>query len=619
MRSKSIALLALASGVLALGVVGFSGLEGGAGLPNLVANADNNASRHLIVDASNFGSGSGDFIVDGIVFHYEAASVSDGVVTLEKGRVYMTMADYSGHGVNASGYRGDGFTVVNFSDFALSGEGSVIYGKPATTDGVTGTYSMASSVDLTRQNSGEEVAGTGRRRVHIECGKATLSFSQIDFSYECVEAVPSVSITGGVDSIGVGENLNLVANPTDVYDTPTYEWSLGTGEDTYVSLSSSGANATVTGLAATVSNVTVTVTMKVGGVVKGTDSVSFAVINSEPIIEEMDMYYGEGGAHWDGAGLFFDFVPSSGNTTYSALADIFANHKDWVSVEASVGSLSCTNVAGFQDYTTNSHSRFYLGWNATPPSSTYTVTVSFRDRSVVPNVIYRATAEFKGTAPLGPDAWLEAVSTDISLGGDDLTINAVYSKALQSIGVKSVAFVSSDTDVATVTNVGAVATVHGVAEGVATITLTVTDNLDAKYVDTIDVEVSDPESQIVMPWYTEREGGAVRINGAGMYAYVKYGELGFDDDGAGAKGVNSVASAVTVSLTGKTLAGKVSFQDNNAGAKAAGYYFHFTDADFSGVRTLTMTMPNQAGTKTATGTITLNNGVVTHYNGNPVS
>lgn len=475
MRSKSIALLALASGVLALGVVGFSGLEGGAGLPNLVANADSNATRHLIVDASNFVSNSGNFTVDGIAFHYEGASVSEDIVTLTAGRVYMTMANYSGKEKNDSGYRGDGFTGLTISDYSSSGNGHIVYAKSGTSDGVTGTYSFANVIDLTHQNGGAEVASAGRRRIHLECGAATITFSKLDFSYSCAAVLPSISIEG-YDAVNVDSSIGLTATTEDIFDSDaaTYEWI--SSDPTKATVVGNGKTATVTGVAGA-DAVTITVNAKKGDDVLATDSLNIRVIATVADVVDLEVLKT---TYWEGAGLFMHIKPNSVSGLTASTLETLPR-----SISLIGDDLSFSMSAGKGDYGhggQKSDSDTVIYATSTPgapaPTDNFTVKIEFVDSSE--NKVYVASARFVGSA-LKQGVTITAPSNDL-LVGDTLELAVTNNEG----GTPSYVWESSDTDVATVNPSGVVT---GVADGSATITVTMTVN-EKDYTDSVAIVVS---------------------------------------------------------------------------------------------------------------------------------
>lgn len=513
MRTKSIALLALASGVLALGVAGFSGLEGGTGLPNLVVNADNNASRHLIVDASNFGSGSGNFTVDGIVFHYEGASVSEDIVTLTAGRVYMTMDDYSGKTKNASGYRGDGFTALNISDLNIEGTGYVIYSKPATTDTVAASYDVTSSIDLTKNGT---VNGDSRRRIMLECGASTISFSRLDFTYECVASVPRVEITSvGLPSFGVGEELALTAHPYELFGAvASYSWaSLDTDVAT---VAYSGTSATVTGVSAGTATIRVTMTVDT---VDYTDDFEVTVNAAANQVIMMDSLPT---TKWQGAGLWFAMNPSSAGTTYSKLNSLVST----MTVETDYARLGSATKDTWQQSTTDTDSRYYLIFGADPlAGAKYSITVTFTDASVSPAVIYKSVAHFNGSQYI---ASAEITGEDATNVGDSVQLTAVVNE--EEVSISSCSWSSSDDSIATVDNDGLVT---GVSVGQVTITATITGSNEKVYVVRKQINVLDPDAEKTMvPWYTEGTGNQTNHrdhNGAGLWTWVDITAMGYSE------------------------------------------------------------------------------------------
>ncbi len=122
---------------------------------------------------------------------------------------------------------------------------------------------------------------------------------------------------------------------------------------------------------------------------------------------------------------------------------------------------------------------------------------------------------------------------------------------------------------------------------------------------------ADPE-KAAMAWYTEGEGNqAIHFEGAGIWTWVKYGDLGYADfnDFNGAKD-NIVAEYVSEPAT--TIVDKV-VSDDNATLKYARVYIALAAAYNTGV--LTLKIPSKDGAKLYEGTLEFAEGALTKVNG----
>lgn len=259
-------------------------------------------TRSIVLTAADFSDGNGDFSKAGLSFHYEKISVVGNTVTIAtSGTLQMTMSHYSGESVSEGGLMGNGFTALAFTDYYQDGVGSVAFGKKGTVDDILATYTVAASMDLTHQDGGAEVPSDNRRRIHINAAH-TLSFTKITYSYECVEAKPTIEISGDqfVEKNATG---NLTATTERVDGSATYNWtSSNTDVATVVG---NGKSDTVTGVAA--GGATITVKAIVNEAVVATDT--FALTVTDPASKvymdwnKSNKDPNHGPLQFDGAGL----------------------------------------------------------------------------------------------------------------------------------------------------------------------------------------------------------------------------------------------------------------------------------------------------------------------------
>ena len=243
-------------------------------------------TRSIVLNAADFTTENGEFSKGGITFHYEKFSVDGNTVTIATGGlIFMTMAHYSGESVSDGGLMGNGFTALSFTDYDQDGVGSVAFGKKATNDDPAATYTVAASMDLTHQDDKSAVPSDNRRRIHINAAH-TLSFTKITYSYECVEAQPTIEISGDTH-VDKGDDITLTATTERVDGSATYNWI--SSADGVATVAGNGKTATVTGVAA--GEVTITVQAIVDTVVVASDTFNITVLSTDmptaelPVIE----------------------------------------------------------------------------------------------------------------------------------------------------------------------------------------------------------------------------------------------------------------------------------------------------------------------------------------------
>ena len=408
--------------------------------------------------------------------------------------------------------------------------------------------------------------------------------------YDCTVITPTVEITNVDFSVGVGETGQLTTTNSDVYggDVVSYAWS---SDDTSVAtVSGNTASATVTGVAAGTANITVTMT--VNGT-DYTDTLGISVTAAAATVKEMTIL---DTSFIQGAGIFCRFNPSSQSVTAAQL-DTFTSSVDVSFVNDGVSN--AVNHYTLQDKGDTSYTAYVVMDSAVGLNGQFTVTADFKD--MVNNIIYRAAAHFDSNE-LAPEIKLTAAGFSVE-AGDTLEITA--SKAYYLEGEPTFSFTSLDTDVFTVSGNGAVATVTGVAEGTAALRVTMTIGGD-NYVIEKNITVSAAGVQHLIPWYTEGTGNQRNhLEGAGIWTWVKYGDLGYDGFSAfSAQKSNMTASYSTTGVRVEVIS------DDMAGIKVCRVYL-VLNAAVDG--TLTMTIPDANGV-TYTGTIVFSANEAVSYN-----
>ena len=238
---------------MALAIVGavlVSGLSaGGIALSNknqsFFTRAAVSTPHSIVLTASDFSKGDGDFWKAGVQFHYNAASIESNVVTLG-GNFFVTGASYSGKTKDDNNMRGNGFTSVAFADFAItSGSGDVVYLMDSART-LKSSVGVSENIDLTKSGS---VDGEDRVAFEVNPGPSrSISFTSMSIGYECVESVPHVILSAGASSVGVGKDITVTATPKELFgETATYAWS--SSDNDKATVVGDGTSATVTGVA----------------------------------------------------------------------------------------------------------------------------------------------------------------------------------------------------------------------------------------------------------------------------------------------------------------------------------------------------------------------------------
>ena len=541
------------------------------------------------ITAANLNNGNGDFEVGGERWHYEGVSVDGNTVTLT-GLMYTVTR--SGQ-TTAANRRGNGYTRMAFENLNLESAVGVVYHEfDVNWTLKKGGNALSADNDLT---FGGTVDASDRRGVQIVQGNpSSLSFTSLTMYYDCTDVVPQVEITNESLSVGVGEDGQLTASKSDVYDGDVVSYSWASDDEDVATVVGNGLNATVTGVAAGSANITITMT--VNGV-NYTDTLGVTVTAAAAEVIDMSVL---NTSMIQGAGIFCRFDPSSASVTANQLdtytASVVLEFAD-PNVENGV------NFYNLQDKGNNSYTAYIVCDNAVGLSGAFTVTVDFKDNTL--NKIYRAVFHFDN-GQLAPEINLSAESFSVEVGD---TLQVTASKASYLDGTPTFEFSSLDENVFTVSSSGAVATITGVSEGSAALRVTMSLNGNP-YVVEKTISVTQPGVQHLITWYTAGEGNQRNhFDGAGVWTWVNYGALGYDGFGSfSAKKDQMTASYESNPAT--TIRVEV-ISDDLASLKVCRVYLVAGAAYTTGK--LTMTIPDASGV-THTGSITFVDGEATAFN-----
>ncbi len=461
---------------------------------NLKGSRDPIFARAGIVDngsytltAANFSDGEADTQVGGERWHYRGVSVSGNVVTVSGGLYTITK---SGQSANA-GRRGNGYTRMVFENLNLSDAVGIVYHEfDVNWTLKKGGNALAADNDLT---FGGSVAAADRRGVEIVQGNpSSFSFTSLTMYYDCTDVTPQVEINNDSLSVGVGEDGQITATRSDVYDGDVVSYSWSSSDDNVATVAGSGLNATVTGVAA--GTATITVTMTVNGE-NYTDTVGVTVTAAAAQVVEMSVL---DTSRVEGAGIFCRFNPSSASMTASGL--------DALTVSATMefadpGVSNDINHYVLQEKGDASYTAYVVCDSAVGLNGAFTVTVDFKDNGA--NKIYRAVFHFNEGA-LAQELNLN-IASDTVVVGTPATLTAT--KGYYLAGEPTFEFVSSDTDVLTVSASGNVATLNGVAAGTATVTVTMSLNGES-YVKVKTITVTGGMNEVALTITSAAWGGA---------------------------------------------------------------------------------------------------------------
>ena len=589
-RKSFIALIAGAFSMTAIAVTGALVLNN-RGLSPFLTKATPKDNGSYTLTAADFTEGSGDINVgEGIAWHYNGVSVSGNVVTVGTN---LYTSQFSGQTKNVS-RRGNGYTRMTFADLDMSSAVGVVYHLKD----VKGTLTHAAqpfSADNDLTNSGAYASADRRGLEIVQGGGSSFSFTSLTMYYDCSDVTPTVNITTASLSVGVGETGQLQAVNSDIFggDTVTYSWS---SDDTGVAtVSGDSLTGTVTGVAAGTANITVTMTVNGDDY---TDSLEVTVTASAATIVPVELGTG---SYILGNQVFSCFDTTSTGLTAAEVTGFGLYASEVTGIENTIQSNDIQNVAGntFRIYSPMANGAVGL-------NNQFGVIYDFKDS--VNNKIYRASAYYDN-GDIAPEIQLTAASFSVE---EAATIEITAAKGFFLEGTPtSFAFESLDTDVFTVAAVDNVATVTGVAQGSATLRVTMV--LNAKnYVVEKTVVVTEAGVQHLIPWYTEGTGNqAIHFDGASIWTWVNYGDLDYDGF-ASFSGQKANMTASYESDPATTARVEV-ISDDNATLHYCRVYVVLGAAYNTG--TLTMTIPDAHGV-TYTGTLEFNAGVLVAINNN---
>ena len=437
--------------------------------------------------AADFSNGEADTEVGGERWHYRGVSVSGNVVTVSGGLYTITR---SGQSANAN-RRGNGYTRMVFENLDLTSAAGVVYHEfDVNWTLKKGGNALAADNDLT---FGGSVAAADRRGVEIVQGNpSSFSFTSLTMYYDCTDVIPQIEINNDSLSVGVGEDGQITATRSDVYDGDEVSYSWASDDEDVATVVGSGLNATVTGVAA--GTATITVTMTVNGA-NYTDTVGVTVTAAAAQVVEMSVL---DTSRVEGAGIFCRFDPSSASMTASGLDALTVSA---VMEFADPGVSNDINHYVLQEKGDASYTAYVVCDSAVGLNGAFTVTVDFKDNGA--NKIYRAVFYFNEGA-LAQELNL-SIASDTVVVGTPATLTAT--KGYYLAGEPTFEFVSSDTDVLTVSASGNVATLNGVAAGTATVTVTMSLNGES-YVKVKTITVTGGMNEVALTITSAAWGGA---------------------------------------------------------------------------------------------------------------
>ena len=437
--------------------------------------------------AADLSNGNGDVEVGGERWHYEGVSVNGNTVTLS-GLMYTLTK--SGQSANAN-RRGNGYTRMVFENLNLESAVGVVYHEfDVNWTLKKGGNALSDDNDLT---FGGTVDASDRRGIQIVQGNpSSLSFTSLTMYYDCTDVIPQVEITNESLSVGVGEDGQLTASKSDVYDGDVVSYSWASDDENVATVVGNGLNATVTGVAAGSANITVTMTVNGSNY---SDTVGVTVTAAAAEVIEMSVL---DTSRVEGAGVFCRFNPSSASVTASQLDTYTASV---VHEFADPSVPNDVNHYNLQDKGDSSFTAYVVFDNANGLNGQLTITVDFKDNTL--NKIYRALFHFDNGA-VAQELNL-SIASDTVVVGTPATLTAT--KGYYLAGEPTFEFVSSDTDVLTVSVNGNVATLNGVAAGTATVTVTMSLNGES-YVKAKQITVSGGLNEVALTITSATWGGA---------------------------------------------------------------------------------------------------------------
>ena len=447
-RKNFIALVAASFALTGIVVAGAVALANHGVFAPYLVKATPKESGSYTLTATNFKNGNGDINVgDGIVWHFDNATVSGDVVTIKS-----VMYTSSRSGSTKSGSRrGDGYTRLTIADADLSKFTGVFHLQDVNGVGKKNDNALSADVDLT---FGGTVPSENRRGIYFaQGGESEFSFTSMTFYYDCTAVNPTIDITAESLSVSVGETGNLEAKKTDTFVGDVVSFSWDTADHSIATVVGNGLNATVTGVDA--GNTTVTVTMTVNGD-DFTDTIPVTVNAVASTVKDLGIL---DTSRVDGASLFCLFNPSSQGITKDDI-DSFGLTNRTLTFESGSYDTAINNV-NLQDKGNDSYTVYVALNKADGLNTQVTFKAEFKDTTN--NIIYRATWHFDG-GKLCKEVNLASAAKMVEVG-NDLAITA--SKGYFLDGEPSFSFSTDDPleEVASLSVSDNVATLTGVAAG----------------------------------------------------------------------------------------------------------------------------------------------------------
>ena len=571
-------------GFSAIAISGALALNHSGLIRSMLARAGTQASGSYTLTAADFQSGNGDISICGVNWHYNGAAISGDTVTISS---TMYTSSFSGQS-SEGGRRGNGYTRMVLGGLNLENASGLVYHLKDVNGVLTkAANTVSTDADLT---FGGTVASADRRGLEFAQGAgSSFSFTSLTMYYDCVDVSPEVHITETEMTVGVGETGQLHTSTVDVSegDGATYSWA-SDDED----VATVDSNGLVTGVGAGSANITVTMTI---GENTYTDSLEVSVTAAPATVVPLGL---GAGSNIVGNQVFTYFDTTSTGKTAAEITALGLADSSVSGIDNTIQSNEIQGVNGnnFRIYSPMKNGAVGL-------TNAFVLTYDFRDSAN--NIIYRAIAHYDG-GKIENEIKLSASSFSV-VEGADLVITA--SKASWLEGTPSFSFESLDNNVFTVTNEGNVATVTGGTEGSATLRVVmIIDGVDYTLDKTIAVTKAGVEHLIT--WRTDGEGNQRNWwEGAGIWTWVNYGELGYDGFAAFAAQKGNM-TATYESEPATTIRVEV-ISDDLASLKVCRVYLVAGGAYNTGK--LTMTIPDVNGV-TYTGSITFVDGEATAYN-----
>ncbi|MGN1076816.1 MAG: hypothetical protein ACI4QP_07625 [Candidatus Enteromonas sp.] len=446
---KVLSIAILAGSLAAAGVV--TATYFGGGLKNVLPmHAEESNTMMIRVSAADIAAGikegkAGEFVVSGMKFHVDGASVAGSTVTISQGTLYNV--DYSGSAVSANKRAGAGFhkVVINNMDSKTGANSTFFdYGEK----NIGGQAIGAVSQKAYQLNT--VVDGTNAKKVFFAFGAGEgTSFSSIDFYYTCEDATPKLSAIKGANAISAGEDITLEAVTKYATKAATFEWS--TSSDA-VSIKANGKTATIHGEKG--GDAVVTCKMTDGAVVA---SLTHAINVKAQAATKKEVVFLDTCAV-EGAGVFVRINAKAMGLTFEQLEAMERT------LEITTGSFSIT---GNHFQGAPEQRELYITMNGAPVGNPLAIKVTFKDPAN--NVVYEGTVNFKGdkvALPLNVSG-----ATSVKVGA---TAEVKAEKGFYLDGDATFAFESKNPELFTVTANGGVATIKGVAKGQGKLAITMT-------------------------------------------------------------------------------------------------------------------------------------------------